>query len=78
MENKIKQKAKKIVKKYKKFKVAQLNFYSAYEAKFGNTRELKLLIGKGIQASDRQREFFYDLMDLMSNTDFEKEGGEVC
>lgn len=58
--------------KYKNFKDAQQNFYSAYEAEFGDTRELELLIYKGIQTSYKQEEYFDDLADLINNTDFEK------
>ena len=67
MENKIKQKAQEMREKYKNFKDAQQNFYSAYKAEFGDTRELELLIYKGIQASYRQEEYFDSLMDLISS-----------
>ena len=72
MENEIKQKAQEMLEKYKNFKAAQQNFYSAYKAEFGETRELELLIYKGIQAIYKQEEYFDSLMDLISNTDFEK------
>lgn len=74
MENKIKQKAQEMREKYKNFKAAQENFYSAYKAEFGETREWELLIYKGIQIEYKQKEYFEDLMDLISNTDNEKQG----
>lgn len=74
MKNELKQKAQEMLEKYENFKDAQQNFYSAYKAEFGNTRELELLIYKGIQASYRQEKYFDSLMELISNTDFEKQG----
>ena len=74
MENKIKQKAQEMREKYKDFKDAQQNFYSAYKAEFGETRELELLIYKGVQVDYKQEEYFDSLADLISNTDNEKQG----
>ena len=72
MENELKQKAQEMLEKYENFKDAQQNFYSAYKAEFGEMRELELLIYKGIQVDYKQEEYFDSLMELISNTDFEK------
>lgn len=71
IENENKTKAQELKEKYKDFMAAQDDFYSAYKAEFGESRELELLIYQGIQIDYKQKEYFKSLTELIDNTDFE-------
>lgn len=74
IENKIKQKAQELREKYRELRRAQDDFYSAYSAEFGEPREWELLIHQGNQIHYHEKDYFSRLADLMSITDFNKQG----